>query len=356
MSKLTTPSKSLCKTLLGIHQWLWQRVIHSASLSDSSLRFCRILLPTLYLIFYMPDFTWIASMPDAWYDPAPLSIGSLFSGFPPLIFFQLAQSALILSAFAIIIGFNARRCGLLFCFLHVLINSFEYGFGKIDHVAHVFTLCFFCLSCSNWGAANQSNKYNLPIRGEVLLALLVTFGMFTAGFEKALRWIDFDTNTSGFLSWYFGGYNNLDRNELLAPYLTQFPRLGLELFDYAAVAFELSPFLFLLLGKRAWTLWVTTACCFHAGTTALLNISFCYQIFGYIPFLLPALPYLQVTSHSIRRKWMLALALVAACRLLPVWNETVPLSFIMVIIRYILPFTNGTIGAMRFISFCRIRL
>jgi hypothetical protein len=55
--------------------------------------------------------------------------------------------------------------------------------------------------------------------------------MFTAGFDKALHWINFDLSTGGFLS-----------------------------LDATAVAFELSPFFSLLAGRAAWLL---VATCFH---------------------------------------------------------------------------------------------
>ena len=280
-----------------LYQLLWERIIASSELSDSTLRACRILLPGLYLCFYLPSYNWITDMPDAWFNPAPLSIAIFFTSFPELWLLQVTQTLLILSAALLMAGFRPRLSGLLFCGLHLFITSFEYSAGKIDHVAHLFLLCFFSFSLGNWGG-NEPRRFKLPIPCGTLLALLLAFGMFTAGFEKAIRWIDFNINTSGFLSWYFSGFYNLGRDALLAPFVSQVPKIGLELMDYSAVAFELSPFICLILGRRYWIAWCAIACTFHAGTTMLLNISFPYQLFGYVPF--------SLYPHSLQIKSMFA--------------------------------------------------
>lgn len=315
--------KALSLNFKQFYQRCWERVIASSELSDDTLRACRILLPGLYLFFYMPSYNWIAEMPDAWYDPAPLSIAALFSAFPASWFLQISQTLLILCAASLMFGFKPRLSGLAFCVLHLVITSFEYSAGKIDHVAHLFMICFFSFSLGNWEARSKSKRFSLPIPCGTLLAVLLAFGMFTAGFEKAIRWLDFDSNTSGFLSWYFSGFYNLGRDELLAPYITEVPKIGLELMDYSAVAFELSPLFCLLLGRRYWVAWCAVACTFHAGTTMLLNISFPYQLFGYAPFIIPAL----LTSRiRINAKPLAYIALsLGTYRISTVWVSEIPL-------------------------------
>lgn len=44
--------------------------------------------------------------------------------------------------------------------------------------------------------------------------------------------------------------------------------------DFIAVAFELSPLLFLLTSKKAWRAWILIACLFHTFNTLMLNINF----------------------------------------------------------------------------------
>ena len=79
-----------------------------------------------------------------------------------------------------------------------------------------------------------------PVRAETLLALAITFGMFTAGFEKSTNWIDFDMSESGFLKWFYGGYLNNGRTHMLADWVPHMHPLIIESFDYIAVIFELS--------------------------------------------------------------------------------------------------------------------
>jgi len=311
--------KSVYDKLAQAHCTAWRRTIESSYLSDGQLQFCRWFLPALYLLFYMPDYNWIADLPDAWFDPPQLSIAVFFGAFPPLIFLQISQTALVLCLGALMAGYKPRLSGLCFCFLHILITSFEYSVGKIDHVAHLFILCFFCFSLGNWGTKLPEKSFKLPIPCSTLLAITLAFGMFTAGFEKAIRWIDFNSNTSGFLSWYFSGYFNLDRNLLAAPYINQLPKIMLEFLDYSAVAFELSPLICLLIGKRFWTAWCIVACMFHAGTTAMLNISFPYQLFGYLPFLLPAI--LHKRQRMSQRLAIVSIIGLLIIRLTPIWSD-----------------------------------
>jgi hypothetical protein len=108
--------------------------------------------------------------------------------------------------------------------------------------------------------------------------------MFTAGFDKALHWINFDLSTGGFLSWFYSGYYILDRKLLLAPLVYRVPPQLFKILDYAAVAFELSPFFFLLAGRTAWRAWLLVAICFHLANALLLNIPFYGQVLVYLPF------------------------------------------------------------------------
>ncbi|MGB0414383.1 MAG: hypothetical protein ACPGJU_08030 [Coraliomargarita sp.] len=314
--------KALSLNFKDFYHSIWERIIASSELTDTTLRACRLLLPGLYLLIYLPSYNWIANMPDAWYDPAPLSSAMFFSSFPDLWILQITQTLLVLCLALLMAGVKPRLTGLLFCGLHLFITSFEYSAGKIDHVAHLFLLCFFSFSLGNWGSSIPT-KFRLPIPCGTLLALLLTFGMFTAGFEKAIRWIDFNSNTSGFLSWYFSGYYNLGRDQLLAPFVTEIPKLGLEFMDYSAVALELSPLACLLLGRRYWITWCAIACSFHAGTTLLLNISFPYQFFGYLPFIIPGYLAARIRIPAAHIVY-LALAL-STYRIATIWISEIPL-------------------------------
>jgi len=178
---------------------------------------------------------------------------------------------------------------ILFVVANFVGMSFQYSFAKIDHYILPYFLLL-CLSVSGWGCylAVQPEKEISPAATErslSLAAVIICFGFFTAGFGKALSWIDFDLNTSGFAWWYYGGYYNLDRKLLLAPLFNQVPFRALEFFDYAGVAFELSPLFFLLWSHKVWHLWLLVASFFHLMNTLLLNIPFVGHSLVFLAFL-----------------------------------------------------------------------
>ncbi len=119
-----------------------------------------------------------------------------------------------------------------------------------------------------------------------LLGISLSFGMFTAGLEKLVRWVDFDLSTNGVLRWFYGGYFTLDRQDLLADAVLHFPPLLLEIMDYSAVIFELTPFVCLYLGRAFWKGWILVACTFHLANVCLLNIAFNHHIPIYLAFFL----------------------------------------------------------------------
>lgn len=303
-----------------LHRIGWTRLLAACRIPAGTLRSCRVLIPALYLAFLIPDSTWLASVPSAWFDPAPLSLAAVFGGFPGLLSLRLLQTLLMASLACVMLGFRARHAGYAFVALHIVLTSFEYGFGKIDHVAHVLTFAILCCSLEDWGEDTPRRARRFPIPGDALFAILVAFGMFTAGFEKALNWIDFDLSTSGLLGWHVGNYYDIDRNELLAPYVTRIPRIGLELLDVAAVAFELAPLALLFVGRRAWMAWAVVACSFHMGTALMLNITFPYQTLAYLPFLLPATALQERVDARVLRALGGAVLAAAAYRVLATWT------------------------------------
>jgi hypothetical protein len=111
--------------------------------------------------------------------------------------------------------------------LTFLSENFLYSFGKINHSTLVWAVAL-CLAFTNWGVsyALVSDRHVNPKTATRALAtarVLVAFGMLTAGFDKALHWINFDFSTGGFLGWFYGGYYILDRKLLLAPMVFRVP-------------------------------------------------------------------------------------------------------------------------------------
>jgi hypothetical protein len=109
--------------------------------------------------------------------------------------------------------------------------------------------------------------------------------MFSAGFLKAYVWIDFDPTMNGFLRWYYSGLYGKGTSYFLINYLQELPFWWLDLIDYGGVLFEWSPFLFLLLGRKSWRLWLLGATLFHLTNLLILNIPFTPSFIIYLTFL-----------------------------------------------------------------------
>lgn len=254
----------------------------------------RIVFCLFTVLLNWKSYTWIGSVPDAFFDPPMLSFASLLTEFPSLAFFQTLDILIGVFTFTLFIGFFTRLSTLSLLILIIVGNTFSYSLGKIDH--SVLYLCVLLAMCfQDWGAVLsvdalfQRSRKTIVGKGEktvdlTFLAVLITFGFFTAGFGKALNWIDFDLTTSGFLSWFYDGYFNHNRDQLLAPAILKIdiPLLW-ELVDASAVIFELG-FLLAILSRRSWYLWLTIACIFHLMNCLLLNIAFNANAAAYLAF------------------------------------------------------------------------
>jgi hypothetical protein len=240
-----------------------------------------------------------------------------FGGFPEtktILFIQL----LILLSLVLITKDKLTVAFGLVCFsAMIVLFNIRYSLGKIDH-SILLPATLLCFSLGNW---KINGKKFLPIPPESLLALFIGFGMFTAGYQKALNWVDFDVEHSGFLSWFYGGYYNLDRNTFLTSYVFKIPGLVIELFDYLVVAFELSALPIILYGKkRYWRIWIWIACLFHLTNVLLLNIPFLPNVLAYLPFILPRL---SLTTKKWERilKVIVIVLVIAQSTMLIFFNE-----------------------------------
>ena len=281
----------MTKSLIFIERGLtiiWQRLEDTCSNDTRSLGLFRIFWGMYILLFIAPSTAYVGQVPQAFYNPPVLSLASLFAGFPPYWLMLAGDLAKIWLLVLITIGLKARFCTIILCLLTFLSENFLYSFGKINHDALLWAVAL-CLAFTDWGvpyALLPDRRVNpkTATRALATAGVLIAFGMFTAGFDKALHWINFDLSTGGFLSWFYGGYFILDKRLLLAPLVFRVPPQSFKILDYAGVAFELSPFFFLLAGRTAWRVWLLVAICFHLANALLLNIPFYGQVLVYLPF------------------------------------------------------------------------
>jgi hypothetical protein len=258
--------------------WFWNRVAISSHTPSTGLGVLRIAAGLFFLVWFMPVRRWVGVAPPAFFNPPPISLARFFSGFPPEAVMAAADVVAVALACLIVVGVKARSCTIALTVLSIAGNVFVYAFGKIDHDILLYVFLG-CMAFSGWGRQlawlpDRRHRSDVPERSLALLAVCIAFAMFSAGFEKAIFWVDLDLQTGGFLSWFYTGYFDLDRRHLLAPVVLTLPPSLFELADYAAVVFELGALPALLIGPLAWRLWLLGACLFHLTSTLLLNISF----------------------------------------------------------------------------------
>ncbi|MEL7520185.1 MAG: hypothetical protein AAF050_16395 [Cyanobacteria bacterium J06649_5] len=324
--------KSLNRALEGAEA----RVRAATAIDIESLCLFRIVFGLFTLCLWWKSYRWIGSVPETFFAPHFFTLPALFPGFPPAFVFYGLDIGIALLVMTLTIGAFTRFSTRGLLVLFTIAESFHYSLGKIDH--EILYLCvLLVMSFKDWGRyfSIDSLRSGGTTRGEQahrqadrqrldnlwILAVFVTFGFFSAGFGKALSWVDFDLTTSGFLSWLYRGYFTEGNDRLLAPLLMKinFPLLW-ELLDISAVIFELG-FLWAMFSRRSWYVWLTIACSFHLANCLLLNIPFVQNAIAYLAFV----PWSQVTifrhivSEHLRKVlfallavWALAMALSAS--------------------------------------------
>lgn len=266
----------------------WDRVSASSAPATSGLGVLRVITGLFVLCLSAPYLAWVSRAPPAFYNPPLFSLGRLLPTFPPL-WLSWTMDAVQLGAFAALaLGIRARRTTLLLFGLGLLRQNIAYSFGKIDHDIMVYVVLG-CMAFSGWGkqlalVPDPPSRWDAPDKAFALLAVCFAFGMTSVGLQKGVNWLDFNTNTSGFLSWFVQGYFEYNRTALLAPRVLHIPPFALELVDYAGVLFESSALFMLLRGGVSWRFWLVCACSFHLLNTLTLNIPFLENSLTYLAF------------------------------------------------------------------------
>ena len=272
------------------------RVLRSSYVSNSELSAYRMLFGFLLLIYFLPSWTWLKDTPPAFFDPHILSFAYLTDNHLPPVFYKGADILMILFLVMVTIGVWSRAALIGIFVLCSIFYSYAYSYGKIDHHTSILIFTFFLLAFTNCGSRFALMK-DKTVPDSVqrvalgIVSIVICFGFFSAGITKCIKWIDFDLDTSGFLSWFNLQYFLDDKNKyFLMEYVFHLPKLVLELMDYTAAVFEVSGFFFLLRGKRSWLTFLFMASIFHCLTLILINIDFTlallvYGIFLISPFL-----------------------------------------------------------------------
>ncbi|SHK30159.1 HTTM domain-containing protein [Rhodothermus profundi] len=230
----------------------------------------------------------IGELPDSFFLPPPGPM-QLFGGFPPRWFFAGLHFLLDLSLVALLFGYRTRLASWLTGLLLLIGFGFLFSAGKINHVL-LFVLLPWVMSFSNWGATWSLDAWLGRTRATVagwplsLLALLIGFALFTAGFTKLLGgWLDPSTHAARghWLKQYF----IIGRQDLLADLVTAPLPSGLwELMDWGTVVLEMG-FLPAAFAPRLFRVFLSLMVLFHLSTALLFNITFVQNLIVYAAFL-----------------------------------------------------------------------
>jgi hypothetical protein len=302
---------------------VWRRVGQTVAVPDRSLGLFRWVFGLFLLTLSAPHYAWIDRAPRAFFDPPVLSLSYLFGHFPSRPFFLLLDIVILVSLWCMTIGWHAHAATALVLAGRLVGSSFTYSFGKIDHDI-IIDVLLLCMLIAGWGrelsvdsmtkpqaeeAATPSSTSRRTRQGLALFGLLLSFGFLTAGFPKLVSWLDFNLHTSGFLAWALPNRSSLGRTYLLSAWGSRVPVPVLELIDYVGPLLEVSAFVALLAGRRAWRVFLLLACTFHLANALVLNIAFTSQAITYLAFV--DLTRISDAAKQFLRRWWRQLAVLA---------------------------------------------
>ena len=172
---------------------------------STGLGVLRIAAGLFFLVWYMPVRRWVGEAPPAFFNPPPISLARFFSGFPP----EAVMFAADVAGRRAGLPDRRRREGAV---VHNRADRIEHRRQRLrlrvrqDRPRHPPVRFLGCMAFSGWGGQlawlpDRPHRSDAPERSLALLAVCIAFAMFSAGFEKAIFWVDLDLQTGGFLSW-----------------------------------------------------------------------------------------------------------------------------------------------------------
>lgn len=269
-------------------------IFNSFSVTAEGLGLYRIFAALFILFFLLPStemYSFLGSLPSEFYAPPPGPMW-LFYGFPPESVFYVLHGLFVVSLLCLLVGYKTSLASILAGVLLLAIKGLFYSVGKINHDL-LLSVVPIVMAFSCWGSAYsvdsllhsnsdaESKAQSWPL---TLLALIIGFMMFTAGFPKILGgWLDPDTHAT--FGRFFKQYFVNNRQDLLADYAIHFDNYFLwELLDYLTIFFEVG-FLLAVLHPKTTRLFVSIAIVFHFSVMILLNIAFLPNLVAYAAFL-----------------------------------------------------------------------
>jgi uncharacterized membrane protein YphA (DoxX/SURF4 family) len=273
----------------------------------------RILYALCVMLTCLPAAGWLERTPSAFFSPPP-GLAALFSSLPPRAVLIGLNIPLALALQMLLLGFHTRAASAAVTVLLLVINSFGYSLGKIDHDI-LLVLTPLLLAFSGWGAAYSLDSLRRradqtdAVRGSwclAMLALVIGIAMFTAGWVKLTTgWLD--PNTHSTYGHLLINYAVTGRHTWLADQI-----LGIESFwfwktaDWIVTFMELM-FLVAIFRPKWMRSMLAVACLFHFGVWLLYDIVFMPNVVAYGAFVsYTSLPFVSTLTVFLRRRFQAA--------------------------------------------------
>jgi hypothetical protein len=281
------------------------RAVGSYMLRVEDLAVFRILYASYILIAVVPIAEWLPLAPRVFLYP-PLGLPALFTGPPPSRVLLILNVLLALVTAMLLVGWRTGIASAGTGLTLLALNSCAYSLGKINHDI-LLVVTPLVLGFAGWGRAFSADSAGRPpAAGEgaeawpvALLALLVGFAMWSAGWEKASSgWLDPELLcTYGHLVY---NYVFTGRETWAAKLLLRVDSAWMwKAADWATVALELA-FLPAAIHRRLFDPVLAAAALFHLGVLSLFHIPFAVNIVVYGAFIpYTTLPFLRNLSGAI---------------------------------------------------------
>jgi uncharacterized membrane protein YphA (DoxX/SURF4 family) len=243
----------------------------------------------MLLAYQLPMGLLVAGLPSSFLDPPP-GITFLSTDLPSAEFFQSLNFVLVLAGVGLLFGWRTRLCSFLVTGCMLVVNSWLYSFGKIDHDI-LFVLLPLFMAVAGWGDSYsldaRNHKGRLPKKNRpwplALFALAIGLAMFSAAFAKAATgWLK--PSTQAVKAHLLQNIEVAERtNSLSQASLNRLPWVAWKLADVGTVALE-SAFLMCAVRRRSFQIVCAVGTLFHFGIMVLMQIYFLSNLVAYAAF------------------------------------------------------------------------
>lgn len=259
--------------------------------SVTALGLYRILFAIGYLLLIgVPSCSWVVEAPEYFFFPQRFSIARpLFETIPPKIFLVILDLSIFTSLICLLFGYRTRWSSFLFGCLVILCYSIQFSLGKISH-SILLNVLPIIMAFSAWGNSfsldNKQSSFadRTDAYAPFLVAIVLGFAMFTAGWSKVLAgWLDPDR--FGTYLFYSKNYYIMEDEGLLSSLFASISTPFLwKSMDYGAVALEVL-FLPAVLNRKVLRFFCLFALIFHLFAWWVLNIAYMSNLLVYLLFI-----------------------------------------------------------------------